>query len=110
MAAKMGFDLLGQTHITTCVSELTRNVIQYAKEGSLTITQITDWGRVGLELVCADEGQGIPDVEAAMLGVRQGNGQGLGLGLRGAKRLMDEFEIHSAAGKGTVIRCRKWLR
>lgn len=112
MARSLGFGLVDQTRITTAVSELTRNVVRYAAEGrgEMHLRPLPESERgVGLEIVVADEGPGIEDVHAAM---RDGvtSGMGLGMGLPGARRLVDELEIDSAPGRGTVVTIRKWHR
>ena len=112
IAKRLGFGMVDQSRIATAVSELTRNVVRYATDGrgEVRIAQVTSDGRgVGLEIVVADEGPGISDVEEAM---REGytSGPGMGLGLSGTKRLMDEMEIESAAGRGTIVTIRKWRR
>ena len=112
IAKRLGFGMVDQSRIATAVSELTRNVVRYATDGrgEVRIAQVTSDGRgVGLEIVVADEGPGISDLEEAM---REGytSGPGMGLGLSGTKRLMDEMEIESAAGRGTIVTIRKWRR
>lgn len=109
MAAAIGFRLIDQTRLATVASELARNVIKYAKRGRMIAqpTRKPD-GRDGLRLIFEDNGPGIPDVEAAM---RDGftTGRGLGKGLPGSKRLVDEFEIVSGVGRGTRITVVRWL-
>lgn len=109
-AVELGFRAMDQSRITTAVSELARNVVRYADngEGRVHMREIRDGdGRVGIEIVVEDDGPGIPDVTRAM---EQGfsSGTGLGLGLGGTKRLMDEMVIESAAGSGTRVTIRKW--
>ena len=112
-ARSIGFGIVDQSRIATAVSELTRNIIRYAtnSEGEVLIRRLVggSGARTGIEIVAADKGPGITDVELAM---REGftSGPGMGLGLPGTKRLMDEMEIESAAGQGTVITIRKWRR
>ncbi len=112
-ARALGFGVVDQSRIATAVSELTRNVVRYATDGrgEMVIRELpaSPRGSVGLEIVVSDEGPGIPDVEEAL---REGytTGGGLGLGLPGAKRLMDEMEIQSAVGRGTNVTIRKWRR
>jgi serine/threonine-protein kinase RsbT len=83
--------------------------VSYAQRGELVFSQLQEGPRRGLMVVARDDGPGIPDIELAM---RDGfsTGKSLGLGLPGAKRLMDDFEIHSEVGKGTTITMRKWAR
>ena len=109
MAAAIGFSLTDQTRLATVASELARNVIKYARRGRMIAqpTQKPD-GRDGLRLIFEDSGPGIPDVEAAM---RDGfsTGRGLGKGLPGSKRLVDEFKIESGVGRGTRVTVVRWL-
>ena len=90
------------------VSEVARNIVEYAKEGEVIITLIDDANKKGVEIVAADQGPGIAVVSTVM---RDGysTGKGLGIGLPGARRLMDEFEIASEVGKGTTVRMKKWV-
>lgn len=109
-ATALGFGAMDQSRITTAVSELARNVVRYAtdSEGVMSVRAVTsEAGRTGIEVVVEDEGPGIPDLAQAM---REGysSGTGLGLGLSGTKRLMDEMEIDTAVGRGTRISIRKW--
>lgn len=108
LAKEIGFGIVDQTKIATAISELTRNVVKYAGEGVVVVLTITDRDRKGVEVICEDRGPGIEDVEKAM---QRGftTSQGLGLGLAGAKKLMDEFEVTSKKGKGTRVVARKWL-
>ena len=111
MAIQAGFGAMDQSRITTAVSELARNVVRYAdSKGKVTITALRgEKGQRGIEVVVSDSGPGIADLERAM---RQGfsSGQGLGLGLGGTKRLMDEMDIQTAEGVGTTVTVRKWLK
>jgi serine/threonine-protein kinase RsbT len=108
-AAALGFGLIDVTRIVTAASELTRNIYVYAGSGIVRWRSVAKAGLVGLELTFEDHGPGIPDVQKAM---EPGftTGRGMGLGLPGSKRLMDEMTIQSAAGQGTTIEIRKWLR
>jgi serine/threonine-protein kinase RsbT len=108
----LGFGTVDQSRITTAVSELARNVVRYAtaSRGEVRIRELmTPIRGVGMEIVVRDEGPGIESVESAM---REGftSGQGLGMGLPGTRRLMDEMEVDSAPGRGTTVTIRKWLR
>lgn len=109
LAKEIGFGVVEQTKIATAVSELTRNIVRYAGHGVLQLakTESAD-SRPGLEIICEDWGPGIDDIELAM---REGwsSGGGLGMGLPGAKKLMDEFSITSGKGGGTRVVVRKWL-
>ncbi|WP_420126040.1 anti-sigma regulatory factor [Longimicrobium sp.] len=106
-AVEMGFSLVDQTKLVTAASELARNTVVYGGGGTLLMEALEDGARKGLRLVFADQGPGIPDVETAL---RDGytTGGGLGLGLGGARRLVNEFAIESAAGQGTRITVVKW--
>ncbi len=109
LAQELGFGLADQTRIATAISELTRNVIQYADRGTVTLKAIRADGKKGLEVVVADEGPGIEDVERVMQQGYSTSG-GLGVGLPGARRLVHEFEIVSRLGRGTTVTIRMWLR
>jgi serine/threonine-protein kinase RsbT len=106
-AVEMGFSLVDQTKLVTAASELARNTVVYGGGGTLLMEALEDGARKGLRLVFTDEGPGIPDLEKAL---RDGytTGNGLGLGLGGAKRLVNEFAIESQAGEGTRITVVKW--
>lgn len=103
----LGFSLVDQTRITTAVSELVRNIVKYAVKGNIDIEVFENGSRKGLRIVCRDEGPGIPDIDLAMT---EGytTGKGLGYGLPGTKRLVDQFEIWSEVGKGTRVTIIKW--
>src|ERR1700704_333000 len=108
-ATRLGFGITDVTRIITAASELARNVFLYAGSGVVRCRVLNRSDKVGLELVVEDQGPGIADIEQAM---QPGytTGKGLGLGLPGAKRLMDEMEIESEAGKGTKITVKKWRK
>ena len=108
-ATALGFGITDVTRIVTAASELTRNIYHYAKSGVMHWRVLKQDSRVGLELTFKDSGPGIPDVERAM---EPGftTGKGLGMGLPGSKRLMDEMTIESTVGKGTTVVVRKWLK
>lgn len=108
-AIAIGFGVTDVTRIVTAASELTRNVFRYAGCGVMHWRMVNDGGVVGLELTFEDHGPGIPDIERAMEMGYTTKG-GLGLGLPGAKRLMDEMEIESEVGKGTRVTVKKWRR
>ncbi len=109
VSAAIGFRLIDQTRLATVASELARNVIKYAGRGRM-ILQPTEgpYGRAGIRLIFEDRGPGIPDINAAM---RDGfsTGRGLGKGLPGSKRLVDEFRIESTMGAGTRVTVVRWL-
>ena len=108
-ATTLGFGITDVTRIVTAASELTRNIYHYAKSGVMHWHSLNQDASVGLELTFEDSGPGIPDVEKAME-MGYSTGKGLGMGLPGAKRLMDEMTIESTVGKGTTVVVRKWLR
>jgi serine/threonine-protein kinase RsbT len=109
LAAKVGFVGSDLTLIATAISEVARNIISYAENGEIVLGVASKDGREGVLVVAEDQGPGIADIDQAM---RDGfsTGKSLGLGLPGARRLMDEFEIVSELGKGTTITMRKWRR
>lgn len=109
LAARIGFASCDLTLIATAISEVAWNIVQFAGEGEVTITVIHKGARRGVQIVASDQGPGIADLGAVM---RDGfsTGQGLGIGLPGTRRLMDEFEIVSEIGKGTTIAMKKWLQ
>jgi serine/threonine-protein kinase RsbT len=106
-AVELGFSLVEQTKIVTASSELARNTVIYGGGGVVRLEAHNDSSRRGLRLTFEDEGPGIADIPQAL---KDGytTGTGLGLGLGGARRLMDEFDISSEAGKGTRITVAKW--
>lgn len=107
LAGELGFSRTDATLIATAISELARNILDYAGNGEIAITRGFENGRNGVVVVAVDSGPGINDVEAAL---QEGfsTSQGLGMGLPGARRLMDEFQIHSEIGKGTRVVMKKW--
>jgi serine/threonine-protein kinase RsbT len=106
-AVELGFNLVDQTKIVTAASELARNTLQYGGGGTLRIEEVIDGTRRGLRLVFEDNGPGIANIELAMKdGYTSGNG--LGLGLSGAKRLSNEFDIQSSPGQGTRVTIVRW--
>lgn len=107
LASEAGFPSSDLTLIATAISELARNIVLYAEYGEVVIRLEEVSGRTGIVVVARDEGPGIPDVEHAMQDGYSTSG-GLGLGLPGTKRLMDEFEIESEVGRGTVVTVKKW--
>ena len=107
LAADRGFSSTDQTLIATAISEVARNIIEYAQSGEIILSALDQLGRRGIKIVARDEGPGIADTELAMQdGYSTGNS--LGLGLPGAKRLMNDFDLVSAPGKGTTVTMRKW--
>lgn len=106
-AKALGFGAIDQARIATAVSELARNIFLYAGGGTVTVKGLDRNGRKGIEIVCDDQGPGIANIELVMQD-GYSTSRGMGMGLPGAKRLMDEFDIHSREGQGTTITCRKW--
>jgi serine/threonine-protein kinase RsbT len=106
-ATALGFSLVDQTKIITAASEIARNTIDYGGGGELRLEHVRSGAHRGLRLVFTDQGPGIPDVARAMSdGYTSGGGLGLGLG--GAKRLCNEFDVRSAPGEGTTISMIRW--
>jgi serine/threonine-protein kinase RsbT len=107
LAQELRFSLVDQTKIVTAASELARNTLEHGKGGSCRIEVIDESPRMGLRLTFEDRGPGIPNVELALQdGYTTGNGLGLGLG--GARRLVNEFAIESTVGKGTRVTVSRW--
>lgn len=104
---EQGFGLLAQTKMVTAASELGRNAVVYGGGGSARVDLLADGERSGLRAVFQDQGPGIADIAQAL---RNGytTGAGLGLGLGGSRRLVDEFEIRSAPGQGTAVTITMW--
>ena len=109
IAVELGFSSGDLALIATAISEITRNVIAYATRGEMTMRVVQDGTRRGVEIVVQDEGPGIADLPQAMQD-GYSTGGGLGLGLPGARRLMDEFAIESTVGRGTRVVMRKWMK
>ena len=108
LALELGFSITDAVIISTAISEIARNMVEYAKSGKLKLSWIDQSGKKGIIVVANDNGPGIVNIKKAMQdGYATGNG--LGIGLPGTKRLMDEFEIVSRVGKGTKITIKKWL-
>lgn len=102
-----GLSLVDQTKVITAASELGRNTLQYGGGGEVMLERVTDGLRAGVKLTFSDKGPGIADLDLALTDGYT-TGGGLGLGLSGAKRLCDEFDIQTAAGQGTTITITKW--
>lgn len=108
-AADLRFGIVDQTKIVTAASEIARNTLDYGRGGDLEMQSLRSGLRKGLRLIFADQGPGIRDIERALTdGFTSGNGMGLGLG--GTRRLMDEFEIASKVDEGTTVTITKWSR
>lgn len=109
VAKELGFGTVDQARITTAISELARNIYLYAGKGRIEIQQLRENGIKGILIIAADSGPGIPDIRKVMEDGFTTSG-GLGAGLPGVKRLMDDFKIETIIGEGTDIRATKWLR
>lgn len=109
VAKELGFGTVDQARITTAISELARNIYLYAGTGSVSIEKLNINGKSGLKIIAEDQGPGIEDIRRVMEDGYTTSG-GLGAGLPGAKRLMDDFDIESIPGEGTKIIATKWLR
>ena len=109
LASQLDFTPSDLTVIASAISEIARNIVEYANTGDVSISLIEKNGRRGVMVVAQDVGPGIADVPAALQDGYSTSGS-LGLGLPGARRLMDEFEIHSEVGRGTRVTMRKWAR
>jgi len=109
LSRELGFGIVDQTRVATAISEIIRNVVQYASEGEVQFRVIEENGQPGLEMVVVDQGPGIADVERVLRG-GYSTGNGFGRGISGARTLMDDFELQSEVGRGTRVWMRKWLR
>ncbi|WJY27179.1 MULTISPECIES: anti-sigma regulatory factor [Sporosarcina] len=108
-AKNSGFGTVDQARITTAISELARNIYLYAGKGKIEIERLSTDGMKGITIIASDEGPGIPDMRKVMEDGFSTSG-GLGAGMPGVKRLMDDFKVESEVGKGTTITATKWLR
>lgn len=106
---RIGFGIVDQTRVVTAASELARNAYIHGGGGALSIECLRQGGMRGLRLTIRDEGPGIPDLEAALTDGFT-TGAGLGHGLGGARRLMDDFDVHTAPGRGTTVVATRWVR
>ena len=109
LALEAGFSVCDSTLITTAISEITRNVLEYARTGEVTISLLRNGSKSGVKIVVNDDGPGISNIPQVMKDGYSSR-QGLGIGLPGTKRLMDEFEIRSKVGTGTTVTMKKWNR
>jgi serine/threonine-protein kinase RsbT len=110
LAAQLGFSSTDQTLIATAISEVARNIVVYAVQGEIVLTRVDeDGGRIGIQVQAIDSGPGIDNKDLAM---RDGYStkNSLGLGLPGARRLMDDFSLESEVGRGTTVTMKKWKR
>lgn len=106
-SVEMGFSLVDQTKLVTAASELARNTLDHGRGGQVCLEVLNNGHRQGLRLRFEDQGPGIPDVELALTD-GYSTGRGLGMGLSGSRRLVNEFEIESAVGDGTRVTIIKW--
>jgi len=109
IGVKLGFSSLAQAVVATALSELARNILEHAGHGEIRVGIVQKGARRAISIIAHDHGPGIPDIELAMRDGYSTKG-GLGLGLPGTKRLMDEFEITSVVGQGTTATVRKWAK
>ncbi len=109
LASQLEFSSSDLTVIASAISEIARNILEYAREGEIQLSIVEKGGRRGIAVVASDHGPGIVDVAQALQDGFSTSGS-LGLGLPGARRLMDDFEIRSASGEGTAVLMRKWAR
>jgi serine/threonine-protein kinase RsbT len=109
LCVALNFSSGEQTLVATCVSELARNIVEYAGSGEMVMGLVDNKGENGIVIVAQDKGPGIQDIELAM---KDGysTSKGLGIGLPGSKRIMDEFAILSKIGEGTTVTVKKWKR
>jgi serine/threonine-protein kinase RsbT len=109
LAKSLGFGVIDQARIATAISELARNVVLYADSGQIELSVVEVDGQRGIQIVCSDQGPGITDIDLVMQDGYSSQ-RGLGMGLPGTRRLMDEFEIQSQPCVGTTVTVRKWLK
>jgi len=109
LASALGFEGVDLTLIATAISEVARNIVDHAKDGEIILKEVNQSHQRGIAIVARDAGPGIPDVNLAMQ-YGYSTRKGLGVGLPGAKWLMDEFEVNSNVGRGTTVEMKKWLR
>jgi len=109
LAAQIGFSATDLTLIATAISELARNIVVYAKEGEILLRIDEKKDRKAITIIASDRGPGIQNVREALRDGFSTSGS-LGLGLPGVRRLMDDFEIDTTAGRGTIVTVRKWQR
>ena len=109
LATDLGFNAGDVTLIATAISEVARNIVNYADHGEIVLSIVEESNKKGISIIARDNGPGIPDIALAMQD-GYSTSKGLGLGLPGSKRIVDEFEITSEVGKGTTVRMKKWKR
>ena len=108
LAEQIGFSGSDLTIVATAISEVARNIVQYDKKGEIILKAANKRSQQGILIVATDAGPGISSIELAMQD-GYSTGRGLGIGLPGVRRLMDEFDIQSETGKGTTVTMRKWI-
>jgi serine/threonine-protein kinase RsbT len=109
LAILAGFSICDSTLITTAISEMSRNILEYASNGEVVISLLKNGIKSGVKIVVSDQGPGIADISQVMQDGYSSR-KGMGIGLPGTKRLMDEFEIRSKIGSGTTVTMKKWNR
>lgn len=109
LASDAGFNNSDLTVIATAISEVARNIVQYARKGEIILAVVQDGNKRGLRVEARDDGPGIPNIELALQD-GYSTGGGLGLGLPGTRRLMDELQVDSKVGRGTTVVATKWIR
>jgi serine/threonine-protein kinase RsbT len=109
IAKELEFGTVDQARITTAISELARNIYLYAGQGEIRIERLSNFGKPGIKVIASDNGPGIQDIRKVMEDGYSTSG-GLGAGLPGVKRLMDDFDITSSLEEGTIITTVKWTR
>src|ERR1041385_900304 len=109
LAIRLGFGGSDPTVIAAAISEVARNIVNHAQQGEIILLGIHEGGRLGIQVNAVDHGPGISDIDRAMQ-YGYSSSKGMGVGLPGAKWLMDEFDIQSRIGKGTRVTMRKWVR
>lgn len=107
MANQLGFSSTESTLIATAISELARNIVLYARKGEVELESIKNTDRSGIVIIARDQGPGIPDVQRALMGGYSTSG-GLGLGLPGVRRMMDDLDVDTELGEGTVVTATMW--
>jgi len=109
LAIEAGFSICDSTLITTAISEMSRNILEYAQHGEVTVSLLKNGTKSGVKIVVCDRGPGIADI-AQVMQDGYSSRKGMGIGLPGTKRLMDEFQIRSKVGNGTTVTMKKWNR
>ena len=107
LADELGFSATDATLIATAISEIARNIVSYAGRGAIELRALVEPARCGIEVVARDAGPGIADIDRAM-GDGYSSGAGMGIGLPGSRRLMDEFHVQAPVGVGTTVTMRRW--